>query len=264
MTVSRRRPNIYQHRQRHRLAALFIGMPLFIVALTGCVLALKAPITASGILGARDPWPFIYDLHRGLVAGWPGRVLISVAGLGLWLMVVSGLKSLVRLKGRKPSRHAVIGMVLGIPIAVVASIGAVLNFVEPLSNWLDPIPVTETIHVAGAYQLNEAEMSSARLAAAAVRNDADPLKIYQPKVGRPYLIFYYEDNTRIYIEPKTSQVLKVRSSWSHWTGALLPLHSLRPLGLSGIALMLLFGLSLAWLTGRGLAALIRAWVTPVT
>jgi uncharacterized iron-regulated membrane protein len=260
MKDQRRRPSPYRHRQRHGWAALCICLPLSIVAITGCILALKEPLTKAGVFVAYDPWPFIYDLHRGLVAGWPGRVLISVMGLGLWFMVTSGTKSYVRLKGRKPSMHALLGIGLGIPIALIASLGALLNFVEPLSNLLDPIPVVRPVEndTVEKFAPTLVQISLAEKAAGMIRSQEHLRKIYQPKPGRPYLIFYYDDNTRIYIDPGTAKILKVRTSWSHWTSALLPLHSLRMLGMFGNGIMFILGLSLTWLTSRGVVFISRS------
>jgi uncharacterized iron-regulated membrane protein len=211
------------------------------------------------MFGAHDPWPFIYDLHRGLLSGLPGRVLISMVGVGLWLMVVSGLKSFVRIKGRKPSIHAMLGIFLGVPIASVAGLGAVLNFVEPLSNWLDPIPSVasvDTLSRSAPIEI-EAEVASVRQVVGKIKPELDLVRIYPPKDGRPYQIFYYRDNTRIYVDPGSKAILKVRTSWSHWTSALLPLHSLKPIGAFGSGLIFILGLSLVFLTSRGLISIIR-------
>ena len=257
-----RRLNPYRYRQRHVLAAFCMCLPISMVALTGCVLALKEPLTKAGYIVANDPWSSIYDLHRGLVAGWPGKVLISLTGLGLWFMVISGIKSFVRLKGRKPSVHAMLGLSLGIPIAIIASLGAVLNFIEPLSNLLDPIPLVSTTNKdSGSIILPSADqLAVAHNAAKTIRAEEQLKKIYQPKLGRPYLIFYYEDNTRIYIDPVTAKILKVRTSWSHWTSAILPLHSLRMFGIFGNGILFILGLTLACLTSRSGAVMLRRFI----
>lgn len=255
----KKRPIPYQYRQRHRLLAIAMCLPLLVVATTGCLLALKEPMNHFGLSTSDQLWAVLYDLHRSLLAGWPGRIFVSMIALGLWLMLASGFKSRVNIKGRKLSLHAALGIGLGIPITIIASIGSLLNFVEPLSQWLDPIPVVTTTAETQVVlpPTTEAELSAAKQAAQALHDDETLVKIYQPKLGRPYLIFYYQDHTRIYIDPRTATVLKVRTAWSHWTSSLLPLHGLRPLGGLGSGLLLILGVALSWLSARGLTAVVR-------
>jgi uncharacterized iron-regulated membrane protein len=232
-------------------------LPFIAVALTGTLLVVKDSLSEVWPPGWSDPWPIIYEIHRSLVAGWAGKLLISTLGLGLWAMVWSGRRARVRLRKQKSSRHALIGLSLGIPLAVVGSLGAVLNYVEPLSAWLDPIPAPSVSfdkfeHAPRNSPFDRRAELAAAATAARAHDPRELVKIYPPKESRPYLIFYYRDNTRLYIDPATATLLKTRSSWSHWTSALLPLHALRPLGVFGKVLMLLLAAALFFLATRGL------------
>ena len=209
-----------------------------------------------------DPWPLVYQIHRSLVAGWAGKLLISSLGLSLWVMLWSGSKALIRVRGRGMSRHALVGLCLGIPLAAVGSLGAVLNYSEVLSAWLDPVPTLAApflragdVGTASANVDLAKASEAAAVTAAQVHDPKDLVKIYSPKANRPYFIFYYRDNTRLYIDPATATLLKIRTSWSHWTSALLPLHSLKPLGVVGTFLSLLLAVALVLLSSRGLLKL---------
>jgi uncharacterized iron-regulated membrane protein len=254
-----RRHVIYRMRQIHRLMGLILCVPLFFVGVTGSLLALKDPIIASGVLGSSDPWPQIYDFHRSLFAGWLGRALVSTMGLALLGMVLTGCRAFVRRKSRRMSIHAAIGLGFGVPIAIIASLGSALNFVEPLSQWLDPIPSVLGAEVPGnavpVLPMSESQLAKAKATADLARSPTDLIKIYPPKQGRPYLIFYYQGNTKLYIDPIDGKLLKARSPSSHWTSALLPLHALHPLGGLGHGIMVILGLILALLTTLGIRSL---------
>jgi uncharacterized iron-regulated membrane protein len=248
-------------RQIHRVMGLVLCMPLFFVGVTGSLLALKDPIMASGILGSSDPWPQLYDFHRSLFAGWFGRILVSTMGLALLGMVVTGCRAFVRRKSRGMSTHAAMGLGFGVPIAIIAGLGSVLNFVEPLSQWLDPIYA-----VSGAegqqsapqvLSVTEPQLAKAKATADLVNIPSNLIKIYHPKPGRPYLLFYYQGNIKLYINPLDGKLLKVRSPSLHWTSALLPLHALHPLGGLGQGIMVILGLILAFLTTLGIVAICR-------
>ena len=240
-------------------------MPLTVVALTGGLLALKDYVSGVWPQQWSDPWPLIYQIHRSLAAGWAGKMLISALGLSLWAMLWSGSKALIRVRGRGISRHALIGLSLGIPLASVGSLGAVLNYSDVLSGWLDPVPTLAAPLLrsgpvgAAPANVDLAKASEAAAVTAAQVHDANDLvKIYPPREHRPYFIFYYRDNTRLYIDPATATLLKTRTSWSHWTSALLPLHSLKPLGMAGTFVLLSLAAALVMLSSRGLLKLLKA------
>jgi uncharacterized iron-regulated membrane protein len=256
-----RRHVIYRMRQIHRLMGLILCVPLFFVGVTGSILALKDPITASGILGSSDPWPQIYDFHRSLFAGWFGRILVSTMGLALLGMVLTGCRAFVRRKSRRMSTHAAMGLGFGVPIAIIAGLGSALNFVEPLSQWLDPIPAVlgtgDQQSAAQVLPVSELQLTKAKATADSANIPSDLIKIYHPKPDRPYLLFYYQGNTKLYIDPMDGKLLKVRSPSLHWTSALLPLHALHPLGGLGHGIMVFLGLILAMLTTLGIVSLGR-------
>lgn len=257
----RRRQVIYKMRQIHRVLGLILCVPLFFVGVTGSLLALKDPIIASGILGSSDPWSEIYDFHRSLFAGWLGRVLVSTMGIILLGMVLTGFRSFVWRKSRRMSTHAAMGLCFGIPIAIIAGLGSALNFVEPLSQWLDPIPAVSGAegqqNEAQVLPISELQLAKAKATADLANISRDLIKIYHPKPGRPYLLFYYQGNIKLYIDPLDGKLLKVRSPSLHWTSALLPLHALHPLGGLGHGIMVILGLILALLTTLGIVSLGR-------
>lgn len=248
-------------RQIHRLMGLILCVPLFFVGVTGSLLALKDPIIASGILGSSDPWPQLYDFHRSLFAGWFGRILVSMMGLALLGMVVTGCRAFVRRKSRRMSTHAAMGLGFGVPIAIIAGLGSALNFVEPLSQWLDPIPAVSGAegqqNEAQVLPVSELQLAKAKATADLANISSDLIKIYHPKPGRPYLLFYYQGNIKLYIDPLDGKLLKVRSPSLHWTSALLPLHALHPLGGLGHGIMVILGLILALLTTLGIISIAR-------
>ena len=257
-----KRNHIHKIWRWHRLLGLVACVPLTIVALTGSLLALKDYVGVVWPQHWGDPWPLVYQIHRSLVAGWAGKLLISALGLSLWVMIWSGSKALIRVRGKGISRHALVGLCLGVPLATVGSLGAVLNYSEVLSAWLDPVP-TLAAPLLGSGALGTAPAhvdlakasEAAAVTAAQVHDVKDLVKIYPPREHRPYFIFYYRDNTRLYIDPATATLLKTRTSWSHWTSALLPLHSLKPLGVVGTFLLLVLALALVLLSSRGLLKL---------
>lgn len=247
-------------RRLHRVMGLMMGVQLFFVGVTGSLLALKDAITTSGVLGTYDPWPLVYDFHRSLFAGWLGKFMVSLLGLGLAGMVWTGFRTYVRRKSRRISIHAALGLGFGIPLGIIAGLGSVLNFVEPLSNWLDPIPVVAGVNGQGnpptPIEVTVAQVEKAKITANRVKNPDELIRIYSPKQSRPYFIFYYRGNTKLYIDPQDSRLLKIRSPSIHWTSALLPLHALHDLGEIGHGIMVVLGLVLASLTSL---AVVHLW-----
>ena len=243
------------HWRWHRLLGIVGAIPLLMCALSGIILAFKERLEPMLPTQMADPWPIVYQVHRGLLAGTIGKAVVSLAGLSLWILWWTG-RRLDSGKGRRHRRrswHVRLGDSLGPILAVLCTLGSLLNFREPLSDLFDPIasrnPASQPVQVA----MSATALQLAQREAHALHPEGGPAQLRLPDAQRPYLLLFYRDETRIYADPVTGAVVKVRSRWSHWTSALHPLHTLQPLGRSAPWLSAALAGCLTFLCCRGLA-----------
>ncbi len=129
-------------RNLHRSLALWIAVPLFVSLATGIVYRV-----GRSWFGMEKPTgTFILNIHSG---GWMGHWLsafyVLIIGLGLLVMVASGLRMALASQTKNKPRliHRILGLVLMLPLAASAITGigfhfgaAFLNFPEPTQRLL--------------------------------------------------------------------------------------------------------------------------------
>lgn len=257
---------VRRHYPRHRLEVLFLPtapersarirlagpepLLVFVHPGTAAILAVK---------GAADlDWlDWLRELHRGSVLGLPGKIAASTAGLGTLFLWVMGLWLWFR-RSEKVNRHRrkaelpglmaihrQTGLLLGGPIVGLAFLGALLNFAEPLMQWLDPPP---------AIGIPKSTLPLPRLVDTAVKNyrDAPLERIYFPATASQPWRFRFLDGSWGFVDGQNGTLLKLKTLSSHWTMLLYPLHSGKLLGMYGHWLLVFCGFVLLFLVGSGL------------
>lgn len=220
---------------------------------TGAILAIQE--------AAHQDWlSFIYALHQGKPLGLAGKIIASSSGVLLLILWLIGLKlwwqhpprayawlgKPWRLKLR--SAHRYLGLVLGGFVAISATLGAVLNFVGPIKQWLDPPPQLKAVE-RSIPQLNSKQMLARGFAA----YPGVPLeRIYFPTSDSPLLRLRFRDGAWVYLNGTNGEVIKIASLYSHWTNLLYPLHSGRFWGVGGPWAMAVLGTILLALGGSGI------------
>ena len=226
---------------------------------SGHVLALK-PV-------AEQDWlDFLYDLHRGKPLGLTGQIIASITGVSVLLLWGAGFwltwrRAQSREKVRLPvylqllKLHRQIGLWLGGLLAALAVVGAALNFAGPLIQRFDPEPHVVTVLNPG---WNVARLGNFVEIARAHYPGVPLERIYFPvKSGEPWG-FRFQDGSWVFSHPESGQVLAVKTSTSHWTRLLYPLHSGRLFGTYGPVFMAGLGFLLLGLTLTGLVYWRRA------
>jgi len=246
---------LVSHWRWHRLLGIVSAIPLLSCALSGIILAFKERLEPLLPTQLPDPWPIVYQLHRSMFAGTLGRALVSLVGLSLWILWWTG-RRLDAGKGRSRRRrswHVRLGHSLGPIVAIICTLGSLLNFREPLSEVFDPIGLRNPSFQPFQVPMSSTAVLAAQREAHKLHPEGGPAQLRPPDAQRPYLLLFYRDETRIYADPMTGAVVKVRSRWSHWTSALHPLHTLQPLGPVAPWLSAALAGCLAFLCCRGLA-----------
>jgi uncharacterized iron-regulated membrane protein len=226
---------------------------VFVHPSTGAVLASQET--------AHQDWlDFIYDLHRGKPLGLAGQIIASASGVSLLILWVIGLI----LWWRRPSRayawcgkpwriklrsaHRWLGLALGGVVAILATVGALLNFAGPLKQWLDPPPQIRPMEISAQRPLNLEQM----LARGSAAYPGVPLeRIYFPAPGNSLLSLRFKDGTWVYLHGTNGEIIKIAPLFSHWTNLLYPLHSGRLLGTGGPWIMAVLGTILLALGSSG-------------
>jgi len=248
-------PTAPEHSARARLAGM---EPLLVFVHPGTAAILE-------VKGAADlDWlDWLRELHRGSMLGLVGQIAASVVGLGTLFLWAMGLwlwlrrsatakrqRRRVKLFHGSVAIHRQTGLLLGGPIAVLALLGALLNFAGPLMQWLDPPPAIVT--PTSTQQLTTLPLP--RLVDAAVNGYHDsPLeRIYFPATASQPWRFRFLDGSWVFVDGQNGTLLKLKTPSSHWTMLLYPLHSGKLLGIYGHWLLVLFGSVLLFLVGSGL------------
>ncbi|MCK9622999.1 MAG: PepSY domain-containing protein [Methylobacter sp.] len=264
--------SVRRHYPRHRLEALFLPTapehsararlagpePLLVFIDPGTTAILETKDAAD-----LDGLDWLRELHRGSVLGLPGKIAASMAGLGtlfLWLMGFWLWYRLSATAKRQRHRakffpglvtiHRQTGLLLGGPIAVLALLGALLNFAGPLMQWLDPPPAIVT--PTSTQQLTTLPLP--RLVDAAVNGYRDsPLeRIYFPATANQPWRFRFLDGSWGFVDGQNGTLLKLKTPSSHWTMLLYPLHSGKLPGIYGHWLLIFCGFVLLFLVSSGL------------
>jgi uncharacterized iron-regulated membrane protein len=248
-------PTAPEHSARARL----IGpepLLVFIHPGTAAILAIRNGADQDGL-------DWLRELHRGSVLGLPGKIAASMAGLGtllLWLMGLwLGFRRQGKAKRRRAKRfpefmaiHRQAGLLLGGPVAVLALLGALLNFAGPLMQWLDPPPAIA--EPASARQM----LPLPRLIDAAIEGyrNAPLERIYFPADASQPWRFRFLDGSWGFVNGQNGTLLKLKTPFSHWTLLLYPLHSGKLPGIKGHWLPVFCGIALLFLLGSGVH---RGW-----
>jgi uncharacterized iron-regulated membrane protein len=219
---------------------------------TGAVLALQKTTH-------QDWLSFIHALHHGKPFGLPGQIIVSVSGISLPILWIVGLVLWWQHPSRayvwrgKPWRirlrsvHRWLGLALGGLVAILAVLGALLNFVGPIKQWLDPLPQIRTVEMSQRPLNLERALTRGSAAYPGV-----PLeRIYFPIPDNPLLRLRFRDGTWVYLQGTEGEVIKIASLFSHWTNLLYPLHSGRLLGTGGPWVIVALGTILLLLGGSG-------------
>ncbi|NKE73561.1 PepSY-associated TM helix domain-containing protein [Candidatus Manganitrophus noduliformans] len=213
--------------------------------------------------GDHQDWiGLLYALHEGEPFGLAGKVVASVSGGGVLVLWGAGLMLWrSRRKGRwggpaLPGRfrpagvHRFLGFWGGGLLAILTSLGALLNFAGPLIARLDPPPRIES---APEEKEGLKPDLAAGLGAAARAYPQAPLeRIAFPKVPKDPLKLRFQDGGWVFLHPDDYRILAIKSPTSHWTRLLYPLHSGRILGGRGPWLVAGLGLFLIILLVTGL------------
>jgi uncharacterized iron-regulated membrane protein len=259
--------SIRRHFPRHRLEVLFLPaapehsararlagpepLLVFIHPGTAAILATRNGADPDGL-------DWLRELHRGSVLGLPGKIAASTAGLGtlfLWLMGLwLWFRRKATVKRQRAKRfprlmaiHRQTGLLLGGPVAVLALLGALLNFAGPLMQWLDPPPtITEFVSTQQMLPLPG-------LIDAAIRGyrNAPLERIYFPADASQPWRFRFLDGSWGFVDGRDGTLLKLKTPFSHWTLLLYPLHSGKLPGIWGHWLLVLCGIALLFLLGSG-------------
>jgi uncharacterized iron-regulated membrane protein len=146
------------------------------------------------------------------------------------------------------SAHRWLGLALGGLVAILAAIGALLNFAGPIKQWLDPPPQIRPVEISAQRPLNLEQI----LARGSAAYPGVPLeRIYFPVPSNPLLRLRFNDGTWVYLHGTNGEVIKIASLFSHWTNLLYPVHSGRLLGTGGPWIMVVLGTILLVLGGSG-------------
>lgn len=261
--------SVRRHYPRHRLEVLFLPtapehsaraklagtepLLVFIDPGTAAILETKAAADLDGL-------DWLRELHRGSILGLPGKIAVSMAGLGALFLWAMGLwlwlrrnatakrqRRRIKLFPGLVTIHRQTGLLLGGLIAGLALLGALLNFAGPLMQWLDPPPTIAT--QTSSQQLMTLPLS--RLVDASV-NGSTLERIYFPGTANQPWRFRFLDGSWSFVDGQDGTLLKLKTSSSHWTMLLYPLHSGKLLGIYGHWLLILCGLVLLFLVGSGL------------
>jgi hypothetical protein len=206
-----------------------------------------------------DELEWLRELHRGSLFGLPGKIFASVAGLGILLLWLMGLylwfrrNKAAKRQGRRKGRvkiHRLTGLLLGGPIAGLASLGALLNFAGPLMQRLDPPPTLTFSH---STEEQTAKPLSSLVDTLAKSYRAAPLeRVYFPATPNELWRFRFMDGSWGFMNGHDGTLIKLKTPYSHWTMLLYPLHSGKLMGVYSHWVSAFGGLGLLFLIGSGL------------
>lgn len=220
---------------------------------------------ASGEIVARqgpsrlDLTDWILRLHRGTWGGLAGRAFMSLLACGGALLWPTGLvigwvrrRKTARDNGTRPRRrsamvaHRRLGNLLGGLFTFMALSGAVLNFVGELSRVVDPVPAIAAAGRPADTNRSAVSLQRKMALARAQRPGVTLASIHLPSAKQPLVLFYFADNSRVYMDPGQDVVHKVTGPASHWVHAILLWHSGRVFGGAGPLLILAMGAGALW------------------
>ena len=213
---------------------------------------------------------WILKIHRGTLAGVSGKIFMSILGILLSLLWPTGV--LIHLRKAKHPRqpwllkknkthslnfHRSAGFCGGLLISTMGLSGSLINFNKDLIQALDPSPVDPM----GRFVQKEpnknpsppslAALDQAISQASAARLNIQLQSIHFPKAPETEILFYFKDNSRVYLDPTKNRITQVMSPKSSWIHTLYPVHSGRILGNSHPLLSWTIGILLLGLVATG-------------
>lgn len=221
-------------------------LTIFLHPASGKVITAKTP-------DEQDWLEILYDLHPGKVFGFAGKVLftsLSAVVLLLWVtgVTVRAMRHSPWWSGPRipqqfnaPNWHRWIGYWKGLLLVLLFSIGSILNFSGPLIGWLDPPPQMRMNSTQHDKQI-DLPASFTRIDRAYPQGQLE--RLIFPQATQRLLQARFDDGTWVYDNPWEEHIVEIKSSTSHWTRLLYPLHSGRILGAWGPLLIAGLGLIL--------------------
>lgn len=209
-------------------------------------------------LSKEDGLSFLLKVHRGTWAGWNGRLVMSIVGVlltALWILGfllrrvrVSKIKRPQTLPKASPVYwHRKLGFIIGAGLGLMGLSGALLNFNKDLLTWLDPLPEAQ-VSLKSDPRLSIDSMTALALKA---HPNAELRSIHFPKKNENLTLFYFLDNSRVYIQSDLQQIQKImtpQANWFHW---LYPVHSGKIYGPLKPGVLSILGVSLFVLLASG-------------
>lgn len=211
-------------------------------------------------LDYQDGLSFIHSLHHGKPFGLVGRIIASISGISLLILWLVGLilwwrhsSRIYAWQGKSwriklRSVHRWLGLILGGILALLAILGALLNFDKPLKQWLNPPPHIKIreIDTQQSFDLERA-IAQGSVAYPGVHLD----RIYFPTPDNYLLQLHFKDGAYVYLHGVDGRVIKIDSISSHWTNWLYSFHTWRFLETGRSWVIAVLGATLLLLVGSG-------------
>lgn len=211
---------------------------VFLDPATGKPVAVRDP-------AERDLVDWLYEVHRGAIAGLSGEIVAAAGAVSLVLLWLSGLPLKRQGRWARPL-HGRIGRSAGGVLALVALTGGLLSFAKPLREKLYPAPRTSV-----ATPLPTVDIAQVVSAGSRVYTGSLLERVLLPVRGGQPVALRYQDGGRVWVDGANGQVLRTETPYAPSINLLYPLHSGRMLGKLGPTLVAAFGVLLMFLTVSG-------------
>lgn len=196
-------------------------------------------------LAERDLVDWLYEVHKGAIAGLSGEIVAAAGAISLVLLWLSGLP-LKRQGRRARSLHGRIGRAAGGVLALVALTGVLLSFTKPLREKLYPAPRTSVATPLPTVDIAQVVSAGSRVYIGSLLE-----RVLLPVRGGQPVALCYQDGGRVWVDGANGQVLRTEPPYAPWINLLYPLHSGRMLGKLGPTLVAAFGVLLMFLIVSG-------------
>jgi uncharacterized iron-regulated membrane protein len=217
---------------------------------------------------------WVLKIHRGTWADFSGKVMTSLVGFLSVLLWPSGWLLYSRRSKPKSKKvkvktafgyHRKFGYLFGGAFSAMVLLGSVINFQQNLLEASDPPPKTPLIQTNELQKQDPARFLSVLFQSIAqvqkARPDSRLRSIHFLNPHEAETLFYFTDNSRVYLNQETQQIEKVMSPTSHWIHALYPIHSGKIFGPWSLAFILGLGSLSIFIILTGLIAAFRAdWI----
>ena len=204
---------------------------------------------------------WVLKIHRGTWGGFYGRLSMSSIGILFGLLWPTGLIIKKFRKGRKKDTlwtqrklkssiglHRALSSLLGMGISFMGFSGAWINFNSELTQLLDPFPIQSAQNLS----INQrASLQEQMETALAIRSHSTLESIYFSKAPAGTVLFYFSDNSRVYLQQHTGALVRTITPITHASQALFPIHSGRVLGDLQSLYMGFFGIGILMLSFSG-------------